>query len=155
MAHFTQLNLNSKQESKQSDATKASSQKRKMMAEEKAVLLGSLVIICLTSGAVLLTTQGCSRANEKATVANQMPQSPAVMPSAPAASAPTAPATDTKKKHKRLAIVTYKDGAWTPARLWRPGGSPGVAGGRACRGEPVSTMPRARGLDAPVDDGRS
>ena len=110
MAHFTQLNLNSKQESKQSDATKASSQKRKMMAEEKAVLLGSLVIICLTSGAVLLTTQGCSRANEKATVANQMPQSPAVMPSAPAASAPTAPATDTKKKHKRLAIVTYKDG---------------------------------------------
>lgn len=109
MAHFTQLNLSSKQESKQSEPTKVLSQKRKMMAEEKAVLLGSLVIICLTSGAVLLTTQGCSRANEKATVANQMPQSPAVMPSPATASAPAVSVTDTKKKNKRPAIATYKD----------------------------------------------
>jgi len=106
MAHFTQLNLGSKQSEK--SATTPS--KRAMMMEEKAVLFGALVIICLTSGAVLLTTQGCSRASDQpAVAANQMPQSPASTQSSPAASAPVAPAVDAKKKAKRPAIVTYKD----------------------------------------------
>ena len=106
MAHFTQLNLGSKQPEKPATTPR----KRPMMMEEKAVLFGALVIICLTSGAVLLTTQGCSRANDKpAAIANQMPQSPAAAPSTPAATASIAPAADVKKKAKRPAIVTYKD----------------------------------------------
>ena len=77
MAHFTQLNLGSKQ----SETSATTPRKRAMMMEEKAVLFGALVIICLTSGAVLLTTQGCSRASDQpAVAANQMPQSPAVDP---------------------------------------------------------------------------
>ncbi|HEX3321989.1 MAG TPA: hypothetical protein VHR84_14880 [Terriglobales bacterium] len=108
MAHFTQLNIGSKEESKKPESIKSLQQKRKMMMEEKAVLFGSLVIICLTSGAVLLTTQGCSRSSEKPTsIAHEMPQSPAFTTPAPAAAAPAAE----KKKPKRPAIVTYKDAA--------------------------------------------
>ncbi|HET8826675.1 MAG TPA: hypothetical protein VFM77_16160, partial [Terriglobales bacterium] len=108
MAHFTQLNIGSKEEPKKSESIKSLQQKRKMMMEEKAVLFGSLVIICLTSGAVLLTTQGCSRSSEKpASIAHEMPQSPAI---ATPAVAPI-PATVETKKPKRAAIVTYKDAA--------------------------------------------
>ena len=64
MAHFTQLNLGSKQAEKSATTPR----KRAMMMEEKAVLFGALVIICLTSGAVLLTTQGCSRASDQPAV---------------------------------------------------------------------------------------
>lgn len=106
MANFTQLNLGSKEPQKPS----TTAPKRRMMMEEKAVLFGALVIICLTSGAVLLTTQGCSRGADKpATVASQVQQpTPAVAPSTPPP-AQTTPAVEAKKKTKRAAIVTYKD----------------------------------------------
>lgn len=110
MAHFTQLNIGSKEEPKKSESIKSLQQKRKMMMEEKAVLFGSLVIICLTSGAVLLTTQGCSRSSEKSvSIAHEMPQSPAF--ATPAAPVTPAPAVVEKKKAKRPPIVTYKDAA--------------------------------------------
>jgi hypothetical protein len=106
MAHFTQLNLGSKQ----SETSATTPRKRAMMMEEKAVLFGALVIICLTSGAVLLTTQGCSRASDQpAVAANQMPQSPAVTQGSLAVSSPVTPTVEAKKKAKRPAIVTYKD----------------------------------------------
>jgi hypothetical protein len=105
MAHFTQLNLGSKQPEKPATTPR----KRAMMVEEKAVLFGALVMICLTSGAVLLTTQGCSRASDKpaASASQTQPISGATTASVPAAA--VAPAVDVKKKAKRPAIVTYKD----------------------------------------------
>jgi hypothetical protein len=106
MAHFTQLNLGSKQPEKPATTPR----KRAMMVEEKAVLFGALVMICLTSGAVLLTTQGCSRASDKpaASASQTQPISGASGAPVPAAAA-AAPAVEVKKKAKRPAIVTYKD----------------------------------------------
>jgi hypothetical protein len=105
MAHFTQLNLGSKQPEKPATTPR----KRAMMVEEKAVLFGALVMICLTSGAVLLTTQGCSRASDKPAASANQTQPISGATSAPISAAAVAPAVEVKKKAKRPAIVTYKD----------------------------------------------
>lgn len=105
MAHFTQLNLGSKQPEKPATTPR----KRAMMVEEKAVLFGALVMICLTSGAVLLTTQGCSRASDKPAASASQTQPISGATGAPAPAAAVAPAVEVKKKAKRPAIVTYKD----------------------------------------------
>jgi hypothetical protein len=105
MAHFTQLNLGSKQPEKPAITPR----KRALMMEEKAVLFGALVIICLTSGAVLLTTQGCSRASDKPAASQSQSSMTSATTGAPVAAAPVAPAVEAKKKAKRPAIVTYKD----------------------------------------------
>jgi hypothetical protein len=107
MANFTQLNLGSNQPEKPSTTPR----KRPLMMEEKAVLFGALVIICLTSGAVLLTTQGCSRATDKTATSTSLGTSSttAAVPSGPVTTAPATQPVEAKKKAKRPAIVTYKD----------------------------------------------
>jgi hypothetical protein len=105
MANFTQLNL----ESKQPEKPASTPRKRSMMMEEKAVLFGALVIICLTSGAVLLTTQGCSRASDQPTTSNQVPQSQPATLAVPTPTATVAPVVEANKKAKRPTIVTFKD----------------------------------------------
>jgi hypothetical protein len=110
MANFTQLNLNTKQTQKDGKATEQNSRKQEGANHKKTAMIMGTVIIATLSGAVLLSTNGCSKGSTKTEIV-----APAAVPQAQNSTVggTTASVSNEKPaktaKKKRPAVVTYKD----------------------------------------------
>jgi len=119
MAHFTQLGLSAKSESKneektQKNSTLAQSTKRLNGKHKTATLVGSLIATSLVG--VFLLESGCSKGGDKAATTIAPPVQPTVsQPSAPPLALPMPAAQQPvakKSRQKKLVASTYNNSAF-------------------------------------------